>query len=228
MLKRPLRPLLCLTLIACLAACAREEIKTYKVAKEKPSSPTMGEMPAAHPGMDGQMPEGHPPVGGNQMPEGHPPIAPGALAAAEGPAGMAQSAALSWEAPSDWQAKALGQMRQGSYTVKGENGTELDLSIFVFPGAAGGLVENINRWRGQISLPPIDKNALADETSALKTDSGLDLIIVDLRGTGGESILGAILTQGSQSWFFKLKGPSTLAQAKKDSFLAFLKTVKTR
>jgi hypothetical protein len=210
-----------------LSACTKQEIKTYKVAKEKTPPNAMGQMPAGQPSMDA-MPAGHPQVDG--MPAGHPPVNQGSAmgqAPVGGPQGADTSSELVWTAPAGWSTKPLGQMRKGSYGIKGAQG-ESDLSIFVFPGAAGGLVDNINRWRGQIGLQPIDKAVLADSTSTLRTDAGLEMIVVDMTGQGDERIIGSILSQGTQSWFFKLKGPSPLLATQKDEFLAFLKTVKSR
>jgi len=210
-----------------LSACQKQEIKTYKVAKEKTAPEAMGQMPAGHAGSEG-MPAGHPPVDG--MPAGHPPVDQGAAVgqAPAGPQGADAASELTWTAPASWSTKPLGQMRKGSYAIKGAQGGESDLSIFVFPGAAGGLIDNINRWRGQIGLAPIDKALLADNTSTLRADSGIEMIVVDMTGKGDERIIGSLLVQGSQSWFFKLKGPAPLLASQKDEFLAFLKTVKSR
>ena len=223
----PSSPLIALCVVSlAFLGCAKEEIQSYKVPKEKPKAmassqmPAMsGEMPADHPPMSGKLPDGHPAVGGNTQ-----------MAPTGGPMGQAPAQGandLTWSAPASWQTKSLGQMRRGSYAIKGEGSAESDLSIFVFPGAAGGVVENINRWRGQIGLSPIAAAALADETTPLRTDSGLEIIMVDLKGSGPDSILGAILTQPGQSWFFKLKGSTPLLQQQKAEFTAFLKTVKT-
>lgn len=118
-------------------------------------------------------------------------------------------------------------MRRGSYALPTEAG-ELDLSVFVFPGAAGGTLDNINRWRGQVGMPPITEAALADETYPIKSDTGVDILVVDIKGSGGDAIMGAIVVQGPQSWFFKLKGPAAGVQARKAEFTSFLKTVHVR
>lgn len=231
--------LLCPTTLALLtlmlAACSRDEIRTYKVAKEpsanKSAANPASSMPADHPAVPGMLPPGHPPTEASanaQLPPGHPPTMQGSpsVAASGTSTPAAAPGDLTWTAPAAWQPKALGQMRKGSYSIKSDAG-ELDLSIFVFPGAAGGTVENINRWRGQVGMAPIATATLADESMPLRTDAGLELIVVDLRGSGAESILGAILPGQDRSWFFKLKGPSALVQDAKPAFLSFLKTVQT-
>lgn len=118
-------------------------------------------------------------------------------------------------------------MRRGSFAIKGQGAEEADLSVFVFPGAAGGLLDNVNRWRGQIGLGPLDAAKLADECTSLKTSTGLDITVVDMTGSNQERILGAILPRGAESWFFKLKGPASLLGKEKNAFMEFLKSVKT-
>ncbi len=216
----------CLFLIA---GCQKDEIKTYRVAKDQ-IPPTVKATP------NSEMPPGHPPTPGAEIPPGHPPVAasqgssmPSAMQSMTGAQSMANTEAppsLLWTAPSQWHTKPLGQMRKGSYSIPGEANAEADLSIFVFPGSAGGLVDNINRWRSQIGLDPIPAARLADETAPLRSDSGLDFTVVDMGGKSGDRILGAILVQGDFSWFFKLKGADAIVAKNKADFLAFLKTVK--
>ena len=48
-------------------------------------------------------------------------------------------------------------MRLASHKVSDEDGNEIDFSITSFPGDVGGLLANVNRWLGQIGLPPTDQ-----------------------------------------------------------------------
>lgn len=117
-------------------------------------------------------------------------------------------------------------MRRGSFRIKSPDGKEADLSVFVFPGAAGGLADNVNRWRGQIGLEPLSSEKLTESLARQKNPAGLDFTIVDLAGANSERILGAILQRGPNSWFFKLKGPSELVASEKSAFLDFLNSIK--
>ena len=51
-------------------------------------------------------------------------------------------------------------MRLGSFKVDGPNGASADVSVIAFPGEAGGLISNLNRWRGQLQLSPLDEDQL--------------------------------------------------------------------
>ena len=114
--------------ILLVARCRDQSIASYRVRREKP-------VPGA-PHVE------TPPPATTPAPER--PAGP-ALATASGPG-------LTWTAPAHWVGKPLSAMRKGSYTVPGD-GAEADLSITAFPGAVGGELANLNRWRGQLQLP---------------------------------------------------------------------------
>ncbi len=137
------------------------------------------------------------------------------------------SEALTWSAPTAWTAKPPSPMRKGSYAISGPGG-EADFSITAFPGDTGGLLANLNRWRGQIALPPLAGGEL--ESSLVHLDAnGLHFDVVDFVGTTNgvpTRLLGAVLSRPGETWFFKLTGPDTLVAAEKASFLGFLQTVK--
>ena len=202
-----------------LPACRKAEVSSYRIAKEAaPAHPAMS-MPTAVNNAAPVMPDSTGP-----LPPGHPAIPDAAASSAPAPA-----SALTWTAPADWQAKALTTMRRGSFTVRGEGDATADLSIIAFPGAAGGLVENLNRWRGQVGLASLDAAQLLAQTTVVKTDAGLEFTVVDLAAEGSgpqQRLLGAIANYGGEAWFFKLIGPDALVARTKPAFLAFLHTVK--
>jgi hypothetical protein len=168
-----------------------------------------------------------------QLPDGHPPVGPAAAAPAMD--SMANTAVptgsdrLTWTPPAHWSAKPPSPMRKGSYAIKGHDG-EADLSITAFPGDTGGLLANLNRWRGQISLPPLPADQL--ETSTQHLDIGpLHVDVVDFAGTANGTptrILGAVVPLQGETWFFKLTGPDALVAAEKAAFLEFLGTIRPR
>lgn len=173
-----------------------------------------------------------------EQPEPLPPILTGDLPANAQKSGTASDMAntavptatgsdLTWTAPAHWKPKPASPMRKGSYAIAGANGTEADLSVTAFPGDVGGDLANINRWRGQLSLPPIAEADLANETRHIDAN-GLHITFVDFANTGEnpQRIIGAIVPYGSATWFFKLLGPDAVVAGERDAFLAFLQTVK--
>lgn len=210
----PPRPLPFIALaVLLLIGCKDREITAYRAPKD-PAPAAMPGMPATDTAASGPM--ANPPSPSDQS------MANTAVPTATG-------AALTWTAPTEWTAKPTGPMRKGSFTVKGA-GTEADLSITAFPGSTGGLLANLNRWRGQLGLTSIPENEL--DANAVHLDAGeLHFTVVDFIGTaGGKStrILGAVVPHGSDTWFFKLMGPDTLVTREKPVFLEFLHTIKSR
>lgn len=135
---------------------------------------------------------------------------------------------LTWTAPDQWIAKATSPMRRGSFTIQGPDGSTADLSITAFPGDVGGTLANVNRWRGQIQLPPIDEATLAKSLTIVQAQDVV-LTMVEMANPGvanPQRILGALINLEGNTWFFKLIGPDTLVAAEKNTFVDFLKTVK--
>jgi hypothetical protein len=197
------------TALLLLAACREEKVTSYRVPKEQ--DPTLPGMPAAT--ADASSPAGMPPAAGASM-------ADTAVPTAAGPG-------LTWTAPAGWRVKPASAMRKGSYAVPGEGGAEADLSITAFPGDVGGELANVNRWRGQVQLPPLSDGDLPGAVSTV-AQNGLQFTVVDIasaEGADSKRILGAIVPFADGTWFFKLTGPDRLVAGEKPAFLAFLKTV---
>lgn len=207
------RPLACVVLVLLLTSgCRDREVTAYRAPKD-PVPATPG--PAAA----GPLPADHPPVG-NQ---------------AGGDATMANTAVptggdnLTWAAPAHWTAKPVSAMRKGSYAIK-DGDTEADLSITSFPGDTGGLLANLNRWRGQISLPPLTQDQLDPNREHMDVGP-LHVDLVDFVGTANGAparIIGAVVPLEGETWFFKLMGPDALVAREKAAFREFLGTVRPR
>jgi hypothetical protein len=119
-------------------------------------------------------------------------------------------------------------MRKGTYIIKGSDGAEAELAITAFPGNVGGDLANVNRWRGQLQVAPIDAAQLERDLVRF-TANGLSIAMVDIAGPSGptaQRMLGGIIPHAGATWFFKLTGPDALVAGQKDAFVAFLKSVR--
>jgi hypothetical protein len=144
----------------------------------------------------------------------------------------AQGAALHYTLPPNWEEKPLSPMRLASFTATAPNGKEADVSVVSLPGIAGGDLANVNRWRGQVQLAPIDEDTLAKTAEHVQA-SGHDYLLVDLVSDGpiGEKtekqrILGAILDENGRAWFIKMTGDDATVAAHKNAFTDFLRSLK--
>lgn len=203
-----------------VTACRDAQPVAYRVAKEKDPAP---QSPA---------PASESPHGAGGVPMVPPTPAPAAGAAmANTPVATAAGAGLAWIAPSHWQAKAASSMRKGTYIVNGSGGQTAELAITAFPGDVGGEVANVNRWRGQLQLAPLDPAQASASITRLEAN-GLKIGLVDLLGTAGGGgagqirMTGAMVPFADSTWFFKLTGPDALVAQEKAAFTAFLQTLK--
>jgi len=182
-----------------LSACSRDEITTYRVPKEeRPTSP--GTTPMESPSPKADLP-------------------------------------LHWRTPAGWKELPATGMRVASFQVPGlADGTRpaaegsrppAELSVIALPGDAGGDLPNVNRWRGQLGLEPLDEKSLVAQSQRIQSPAGT-LLVVDWSGRkdGRKTrLLGAILGTPDATWFFKLVGEETVVASAKPSFLQFLESL---
>ena len=122
-------------------------------------------------------------------------------------------------------------MRKATFIISGPTaGEQAELAVTAFPGDVGGLLANVNRWRSQLQLPPLDANSLQRELTHLNIN-GLHIDVVEIVGPEAperKRVLGAIVPVNGSTWFFKLTGPEALVASKKADYLGFIQTLKPR
>ncbi len=140
-----------------------------------------------------------------------------------------EKAALHYDVPAGWQEQPLTAMRAASFKVPGPDGKEADVSVVFLSGQAGGDLANVNRWREQLKLGPIDEQALAQSAGHVK-GGGHDFLVVDLVSAApiGQPplqtrILAAISNENDRCWFVKMTGEDALVAAQKEAFANFLR-----
>jgi hypothetical protein len=131
------------------------------------------------------------------------------------------------QVPPDWKEVEPGQMLRSKYVIGGEGG-RAEVTVSAFPGATGGLLANVNRWRGQLGLEPIAAEKLPDVTTNLDAAGGT-ATLVDMSGqdakTGQKArIVGVILPKEGETWFYKLIGDEPVVERQKKAFVAFVQT----
>jgi hypothetical protein len=135
-----------------------------------------------------------------------------------------------WQVPAGWQEVPGGQFLVAKFTLTGEAGATAAVNVSSSPGEGGGLTGNVNRWRGQLGLTPL---AAADvNKAATPIDvAGGKASLVDLSGTDARSgqptrLVGVVVPQSSQTWFYKLMGDAKVVESQKAAFTQFVQGVK--
>ncbi len=172
------------------------------------AAPTQAEMPAAIPAASGDM---------------------GALLSAAAPAASANKP--NWQVPAGWQEVAGGQFLVAKFTLAGDSGATADVNVSSSPGDGGGLAANVNRWRGQLGLNPFNEMELAHINPTMDLPGGGHLTIVDFTGTDSKTgkparLIGAVVPQNGQTWFYKLMGDASVVESQKAAFVQFVQGVK--
>jgi hypothetical protein len=147
------------------------------------------------------------------------------------PGGLAQTAETAVTTPPNWEPQPLSQMRQASFLVKGDNGAVADISFVSLGSAAGDVLENVNRWLGQLGQPPITEQKLGEMAQRLHTSLG-DVTVVDLAGLPDNAdpardgrIIAAMVTTSNGTHFFKMRGNADLTEAQKGDFIKWVAAV---
>lgn len=189
MQQRMTRGLAVILAAGALAACDRDEVSHFRVAKA-PAAPAGS--PAAPAAMAGDVP---------------PPATP--------------ASALAWTLPKGWTAVEGGAMRYASFKVP-VKGT-VDASVVVLPGPAGGELANVNRWRGQIGLGPLDEAALAAARRTLASKAGrIDVYDFASDGAPRKRLIAGLTEAAGNTWFVKLTGDADAVGAARDDFMKLL------
>jgi hypothetical protein len=128
-------------------------------------------------------------------------------------------------APDHWNAQPLGAMRKGSWRVPVDGSDAfIDVSVLAFPGNVGGLLANVNRWRGEVQLPDVTAATLHEGLEE-RTIGGYPAHTMLLAGPE-RGTLGAIVPVKDGTWFFKASGPVSAVRAEQAAFNSFLDTVR--
>lgn len=133
-----------------------------------------------------------------------------------------QAPGLRWTLPSGWKEVPGTGMRLATWTPPG--GLKTEGTVVSLPGESGGELANVNRWRGQIGLPPTDEAGMAASRTTLTTKAG-PVAVYDFTsgGTVKTRLIAAVARTGDTSWFFKLMGDASATESARPGFLTIIK-----
>ena len=135
------------------------------------------------------------------------------------------SAPVKWTKPEGWKEIPPKTFGIAAFTVdQAPKQVEVTLS-----SAGGDWTANVNRWRGQVGLPPQQADEIAKEAKQIEVLGTLGNY-VELTGSsekyGPTSLLGIAVTVDGTQYFVKLIGNAELAESEKANFESFARSLK--
>jgi hypothetical protein len=136
---------------------------------------------------------------------------------------------LTWTAPPGWSEAPPRAMREVSFTLGGAG----ECYVTRLLGNAGGLRGNLDRWRGQIGREALDEAGFAALARVLVL--GQEVPVLEEEGTFSgmngvpqpdQGLLAVACIREGDSLFVKLTGPAELVRAERESFLAFVRSLR--
>jgi hypothetical protein len=204
------------------------------VEQQKPAfiaflkSVSFGAPAVAPPAVDlSQLPPSHPPIEGMSLGTQNS-LVPNANTLVMGGMVKDGDGKSIWTIPADWKQVEPGPMLFAKFLITaGDKNAEVNI---LSAGDGGSLLANVNRWRGQLGLPPI-----MQEEELSKMIGPIDGVgngqLVDFTGTNAKTgkparLIGAVVPQNGQTWFYKLMGDADVVTQQKDALIQFVQSAK--
>ncbi len=88
----------------------------------------------------------------------------------------------------------------------------------------------MNRWRGQLGLAQLSEEDVNKSLIVIDVQGG-KASLVDFSGTDARTsqpsrLVGIIVPQAGQTWFYKLMGDAKVVESQKTAFTQFVKSAK--
>jgi hypothetical protein len=184
-----------------------KSVKFPDASATAPAQPQMGQM---------ALPPDHPAIGNMGMDT-----------AAAGP--ISHEGQPNWQVPQGWQEVSGGQFLVGKFIIT-DNGGKAAVNVSQSAGTGGGVPMNVNRWRGQLGLPPQSEDEAMQSLASIDA-GGAKASLVEMSGTDTRTgqpaqLVAVIVPQADQTWFYKLMGDAAVVAGHKDEFIKFVQGVK--
>jgi hypothetical protein len=131
---------------------------------------------------------------------------------------------VKWNTPNGWTEIPPSSMRFASFSASDGDSGKIDISVVTFAGDGGSDADNVNRWRGQIGLPPANENTLNSQIASLKA-ADTTFATTDIAGAKARTI-AAWTRRDGRVWFFKATGPNAAVEKEKPNFVKFIESVR--
>jgi hypothetical protein len=164
------------------------------------------------------------------LPPSHPPVG-GSLATAPASADLSSAEGRPvWQVPAGWKEVPGGQFLIAKFVTTDTDNSQAAINVSMSAGDGGGLAGNVNRWRGQLGLGQLSESAVNQLIRPVDIPGG-KAMLVDMAGVNAktsqkERLIGAIVPQAKQTWFYKLMGNDKLVEREREAFTQFVQTAR--
>lgn len=141
------------------------------------------------------------------------------------------SKAIGWDVPAGWAESAnASSILFAVYEAKSEAG-DARITVTKLRTDGGGVLANINRWRGQVGLGPVDSFE-AQPMTLIQAGGGpaglIDIASPEGVDAGLERMMVVMVPrpQDGLTWYFKMTGPKTSLDEHKAAFVSFVESVR--
>jgi hypothetical protein len=149
-----------------------------------------------------------------------------APAKVDNPATQSITGGLQWTLPQGWTLSEGDGMRYATLkpSTPGKPG-KIDISVIALIGTAGGELANVNRWREQMGLPPVENEKDLDGIRKTTKSAAGDVAVFDFTSPGtakNRMVVGLLGAADGNTWFLKMTGDEAAVAQAKMEFLQWI------
>lgn len=134
------------------------------------------------------------------------------------------SAGFTYDLPDGWTQQAASGMRRAYFSVADGDKTA-DITVITL--SVSGILENVNRWRGELQLDPIAESDLDQHSAAMTIggNRGTWINRIESQAEPRRATIAAMAEQNGQMWFFKITGSADLVAREEQNFRSLVESV---
>jgi hypothetical protein len=142
------------------------------------------------------------------------------------PAPTPDGGGVAWTLPKGWsENRGGGGMRYATLAAPVQG--SVDVSVTVLAGDAGGELANVNRWRNQIGLPPIDEATLARARKPVASKLGpVSLYDFTSDAAPRRRVVAGWTQVAGNTWFVKMSGDEGPVGAARPDFVRIVESLR--
>jgi len=150
----------------------------------------------------------------------------------------AESSTVASGVPAHWVSGKMSAMRRATYNIQ-DGDQKAEVTVIVLGAKSGSILENVNRWRGQLGLAPQTNEKLEPLLQNVQTGEYSGKLIEILPhiaedatnenppvDASSQAMIAAIVNTATETYYFKLMGSSRLAHRERDNFRQYVEQFK--